>query len=65
MLQFNVSLDGNDSMFGGSGGPARPRDHRGGMLITHQYTSLHKRASYYTPYYEVCNESRENHVYYT
>ncbi len=54
MLQFNVSLDGNDTMVGGSGGPARPRDHGGGMLITHQlhinYTSFHKRAPYYTPW---------------
>ena len=35
MLQFNFSLDGNDTMVGGSGGPARPRNHGGGMLITH------------------------------
>ncbi len=35
MLEFNVSLDGNDTMVGGSGGPARPRDHRGGMPFTH------------------------------
>jgi hypothetical protein len=41
MFQFNVSLDGNDTMVGGSGGPARPRNHGGGMLITHHYTSLH------------------------
>ncbi len=65
MLQFDVSLDGNDTMIGGSGGPARPCDHGGGKLITHCYTSLHKRASYYTPYYKMCNKIPENHVYYT
>ncbi len=41
MLQFNVSLGGKDTMVGGSGGPARPRNHGGGMLITHHYTFLH------------------------
>ncbi len=41
MLQFNVSLDGKDTMVGGSGGPAQPRNHGGGMLITHHYTLLH------------------------
>ena len=41
MLQFSVSLGGKDTMVGGSGGPARPRNHGGGMLITRYYTLLH------------------------
>jgi hypothetical protein len=41
MLQFSVSLGGKDTMVGGSGGPARPRSHGGGMLITRYYTLLH------------------------
>jgi len=34
-------------------------------VITRFYTLLHARASYYTPYYKVCNKSPENHAYYT
>ena len=41
MLQFSVSLGGKDTMVGGSGEPARPRNHGGGMLATHHYTLLH------------------------
>ena len=35
------------------------------LFITHRYTPLHARASYYTPSYKVCNKSPENHAYYT
>ncbi len=45
MLQFNVSLDGNDTMVGGFGGPALPHNHRGGMLISYQ---LHINTHNYT-----------------
>ena len=65
MLQFNVSLGGKDTMVGGSGGPARPRNHGGGMLITHHYTLLHiiTRKSFLL--HTLCNKSPENHDYYT
>ena len=41
MLQFSVSLGGKDTMVGRSGGPARPCNYGGGMLITRYYTFLH------------------------
>ncbi len=45
MFQFNVSFGGNNTMVGGSGEPAQPRNHGGGMLITHL---LHIITRHYT-----------------
>ncbi len=60
MLQFSVSLDGNDTMVGGFGGPARPRNHGGVILVN--YTSIHIITQKSFLLHTLCNKSPENHV---
>ena len=58
-MELSLELDHNESMIGGAGAAARPRNHEGDKLVTLCYNMLHKTSIYYTYYYNKCNKNSQ------